>query len=110
MIVVTTPTVDGHRTVRTLGFVSGDTILGANIFKDFLASVRDVVGGRSGAWEKELIKAKKMAIAEMIEEAHQLGGNAVVGVDLDFESLRTGSGAGGMLMVNACGTAVIIEE
>lgn len=109
MLVVTTPTLEGRPIVRYLGLVTGDAILGANIFKDFLAGVRDVVGGRSAAYENELQKAKQLAIDEMLEEAHRMGGNAVVGVDLDFETIRGGAG-GGMLMVSASGTAVVIRE
>jgi len=108
MLVVTTPTLEGRPITRYLGLVSGDAILGANIFKDFLAGIRDIVGGRSSAYEGELQKAKQMAIDEMLEEAHRLGGNAVVGVDLDFTTIKTGSG-GSMLMVNATGTAVFAE-
>ncbi len=109
MLVVTTPTVEGRRIRQYLGFVSGDAILGANLFKDFLAGIRDVVGGRSTAYEGELQKAKQLAIDEMLEEAHRMGGNAVVGVDLDFESIRSGAG-GGMLMVSASGTAVVLDD
>lgn len=109
MLVVTTPTLEGRPIKRYLGLVSGDAILGANIFKDFMAGVRDIVGGRSSAYENELQKAKQMAIDEMLEEAHRLGGNAVVGVDLDYETISKGSG-GGMLMVSACGTAVVVDD
>jgi len=109
MLVVTTPTVEGRRIRQYLGFVSGDAILGANLFKDFFASIRDVVGGRSAAYEGELQKAKQLAIDEMLEEAHRMGANAVVGVDLDFESIRSGGG-GGMLMVSASGTAVVLDD
>jgi uncharacterized protein YbjQ (UPF0145 family) len=109
MLVVTTPTLEGRPIQRYLGLVSGDAILGANVFKDFMAGVRDIVGGRSAAYEGELQKAKQLAIDEMLEEAHRLGANAVVGVDLDFETIRSGGG-GGMLMVNASGTAVVVPE
>lgn len=109
MLVVTTPTLEGRPIQRYLGLVSGDAILGANVFKDFMAGIRDIVGGRSSAYEGELQKAKQMAIDEMLEEAHRLGGNAVVGVDLDFTTIKTGSG-GSMLMVNASGTAVLVDD
>ena len=108
MLVVTTPSIDGRRITRYLGLVSGDAILGANIFKDFFAGIRDIVGGRSAAYEAELRKAKTIALEEMQAEAEQMGANAVVGVDLDYETVQVGSG-GGMLMVSACGTAVVLE-
>lgn len=109
MLVVTTPTLEGRRIHEYLGFVSGDAILGANVFKDVMASIRDIVGGRSSAYENELQKAKQLAIDEMLEEAHRMGANAVVGVDLDFESIR-GGGGGSMLMVSASGTAVRVDD
>lgn len=109
MLVVTTPSVEGHRITNYLGLVSGDAILGANVFKDFMAGVRDIVGGRSAAYEKELQRAKQHALDEMLDEARGLGANAVVGVDLDYESLRTGAG-GSMLMVSATGTAVVLDD
>lgn len=109
MLVLTTPTIEGKKIVKYLGLVSGEAILGANIFKDFFAGIRDIVGGRSAAYEKELRTAKQIAIEEMIEETKALGGNAVVGVDLDYETIGIGQ-AGNMLMVSASGTAVIYEE
>jgi uncharacterized protein YbjQ (UPF0145 family) len=109
MIVVTTPSMDGRRIKQYLGLVSGDAILGANIFKDLFAGIRDIVGGRSAAYEKELRTAKRLALVEMMDEATELGANAVVGVDLDYETITMGSG-GGMLMVSASGTAVVVEE
>ncbi len=109
MIVVTTPTMEGRRITQYLGLVTGDAILGANIFRDLFAGIRDIVGGRSAAYEKELRDAKRIALVEMMDEATELGANAVVGVDLDYETISMGSG-GGMLMVSASGTAVIIEE
>ncbi|MBM3295132.1 MAG: heavy metal-binding domain-containing protein [Candidatus Aminicenantes bacterium] len=109
MIVVTTPTLEGKKIVRYLGLVSGEAILGANIFKDFFAGIRDIVGGRSAAYEGELRKAKDIAVGEMITYARQYGGNAVVGVDLDYETIQIGQG-GGMLMVSASGTAVQVED
>lgn len=108
MLTVTTPSVAGARITKHYGIVSGAAILGANIFKDFFAGIRDIVGGRSAAYERELRKAKAIAIAEMIEEATDLGANAIVGVDLDYETIQVGGG-GGMLMVSASGTAVTIE-
>ena len=108
MIVVTTPSLEGRRITKYLGLVSGEAILGANIFRDFFAGIRDIVGGRSAAYEEELRKAKTIALEEMQQEAQRLGGNAVVGVDLDYETISTGSG-GGMLMVSASGTAVVVE-
>lgn len=106
MIVVTTPTIEGKSIKVYHGLVSGEAILGANIFKDFFAGIRDIVGGRSAAYEKELRRAKDIAISEMVEEARKLGANAVVGVDLDYETIGQG---GSMLMVSANGTAVVIE-
>jgi uncharacterized protein YbjQ (UPF0145 family) len=108
MIVVTTPNLEGQRITKYLGLVSGDAILGANIFRDLFAGIRDIVGGRSAAYEKELRQAKRLALVEMMDEATELGGNAVVGVDLDYETIEMGSG-GGMLMVSATGTAVVVE-
>jgi uncharacterized protein YbjQ (UPF0145 family) len=109
MIVVTTPSMEGRRIKEYLGMVSGDAILGANIFKDLFAGIRDIVGGRSAAYEKELRDAKRIALVEMMDEATELGANAVVGVDLDYETISAG-GSGTMLMVSANGTAVVIEE
>lgn len=107
MLVVTTPSVEGHRITEYHGLVSGEAILGANVFRDLFASIRDIVGGRSGAYEEELRKAKDIAIEEMIQQAQSLGANAVVGVDLDYETI--GGGTGSMLMVSATGTAVQYE-
>jgi len=108
MIVVTTPTLEGRKITRYIGLVGGDAILGANIFRDLFAGIRDIVGGRSAAYEQELRKAKQIALEEMEEQTERLGGNAVVGVDLDYETISMGSG-GGMLMVSATGTAVVVE-
>ena len=103
MILTTTSTVDG-RPVRTyLGLVTGEAILGANLFRDLFAGIRDVVGGRSAAYEKELANARETAVREMTERAQQLGADAIVGIDLDYEVLGAQSS---MLMVNASGTAV----
>ncbi|MHB9027225.1 MAG: heavy metal-binding domain-containing protein [Candidatus Latescibacterota bacterium] len=107
MLIVTTPTIEGQTVQRYLGLVSGEAILGANIFKDFFAGIRDIVGGRSAAYEQELRKAKQIALNEMAQEAGELGANAIIGVDLDYETIQVGQG-GGMLMVSASGTAVII--
>jgi len=108
MLVVTTSSIEGRKITQYLGLVSGDAILGANIFRDFFAGIRDIVGGRSAAYEKELRKAKQIALEEMMQEAAQLGANAVIGVDLDYETIEMGQG-GGMLMVSANGTAVVYE-
>jgi uncharacterized protein YbjQ (UPF0145 family) len=108
MLLVTTPTISGHRIMEHLGIVSGEAILGANVFRDFFAGIRDIVGGRSAAYEKELRNAKAIALQEMSEQAQELGATAVVGVDLDYETIQVGSG-GGMLMVSASGTAVVIQ-
>jgi len=106
MILSTTNNIEGKKTVKYLGLVSGDAILGANIFRDFFASIRDIVGGRSAAYEKELRKAKDIALAEMREQAKNLGANAIVGIDIDYETIGTNSS---MLMVSANGTAVEVE-
>ncbi|WP_020181184.1 heavy metal-binding domain-containing protein [Methylopila sp. M107] len=105
MLVTTTNTVEGRRIVEYQGLVSGEAILGANIFRDMFAAVRDIVGGRSGAYEKELKSARDIALEEMIEEARARGGNAVIGVDLDYETVGK---EGSMLMVTASGTAVTL--
>ena len=107
MLVTTTNAVEGKKVVKYLGLVSGEAILGANIFKDIFASIRDIVGGRSAAYEKELRQAKDIAVAEMVEQAVVLGGNAVIAVDLDYETLGQG---GSMLMVSASGTAVVLSD
>lgn len=106
MLVTTTPLLEGRRITRYLGIVTGEAIVGANIFRDLFASVRDIVGGRAGAYENVLADARGTALAEMTAEAAKLGANAVVGVDLDYETLGTG---GSMLMVTAAGTAVVVE-
>lgn len=109
MLVVTTPNIEGKKIKRYLGLVSGEAILGANIFKDFFAGIRDIVGGRSAAYEKELRSAKDIAIREMVQQAQAMGGNAVIAVDLDYETIGSGGG-GNMLMVSASGTAVVLER
>jgi len=105
MIVTTTHGIEGRRVTEYLGIVAGDAILGANIFKDLFAGIRDIVGGRSAAYEQELRKAKQIAMDEMIEQAELLGADAVVAVDIDYETIQMGSG-GGMLMVSVNGTGV----
>lgn len=105
MILTTTSQIDGHRIKEYLGVVAGEAILGTNFFRDFFANIRDIVGGRSGAYEKELQRAREIAFEEIQEEASQIGANAIVGIDLDYEVLgETGS----MLMVTVSGTAVQI--
>lgn len=108
MLVLTTPNIEGKKITQYLGLVTGEAILGANIFRDLFAGIRDIVGGRSAAYEEELRKAKQIAIREMVDEARARGGNAVVAVDLDYETISMGSG--GMLMVSASGTAILYEE
>jgi uncharacterized protein YbjQ (UPF0145 family) len=103
MIITTTPNIDGRKIQSYLGIVSGEAIMGANIFKDVFASIRDIVGGRSAAYEQELIRAKEIALQEMQERAAALGADAIVAVDLDYEVLGQGNS---MLMVSASGTAV----
>lgn len=103
MIVTTTPGIEGRRITAYHGVVTGETIIGANIFRDLFAGIRDIVGGRSGAYESALAEARTTAIREMEERAASLGGNAVVGVDLDYEVINN------MMMVSASGTAVTVE-
>ena len=105
MIIVTTPSLEGRPVKRYLGLVSGEAILGANIFRDLFAGIRDIIGGRSAAYEEELRRAKQIALDEMAQQAQELGADAVVAVDLDYETIQMGGG-GGMLMVSASGTAV----
>lgn len=109
MLVITTHSIEGKKITRYFGLVSGEAILGANIFKDLFAGIRDIVGGRSAAYENELRQAKEIAVEEMKEQARAMNANAVIGVDLDYETIQIGQG-GGMLMVSACGTAVAYEE
>ncbi|HZW28791.1 MAG TPA: YbjQ family protein [Trueperaceae bacterium] len=105
MIVTTTNSVEGRPVREYLGLVTGETILGANILRDFMAGIRDIIGGRSALYEQSLREAKDNAIAEMVQAARALGADAVLAVDLDYESISLGQG-GGMLMVTASGTAV----
>lgn len=108
MIITTTSVLSGKEVTEYHGLVSGEAILGANIFRDFFAGIRDIVGGRSGAYEASLREAKEIALSEMEEAARRLGANAVIGVDLDFENITAGN-SGGMLMVSASGTAVTVR-
>ena len=106
MLMTTTPSVEGKRIVRYLGVVTGETIIGANVFRDFLAGVRDFFGGRSASYEAVLREAKDTALEEMARQAEALGANAVVGINLDYETV---GGSGSMLMVTCSGTAVRVE-
>lgn len=106
MLLTTTNTVEGKRVVHYYGVVSGETIIGANIFRDFFASIRDIVGGRSSSYEQVLREAKATALKELQDEVAALGANAVIGIDLDYETV---GGNGSMLMVTASGTAVYLE-
>ncbi len=105
MIVTTTPTIEGRPVQQYLGVVTGEVIVGANMFRDLFASIRDIVGGRSGSYEDVLARARMQALEEMKQFAAGLGGNAVIGVDLDYEVLGAN---GSMLMVSATGTAVVV--
>lgn len=105
MIITTTPTIEGHPIREYKGLVTGETIIGANFVKDFFAGLRDIVGGRSGAYESVLREAKDTALKEMEEHARAIGANAIVGIDLDYEALGANTS---MLMVTASGTAVVI--
>ena len=105
MILTTTPTIEGRPIQEYKGIVSGETIIGANVFKDFMASLTDFFGGRSGAYEKVLIEGKETALKEMSQRAEALGANAIVGIDLDYETIGQSSS---MLMVSCNGTAVVI--
>jgi len=107
MLITTTNTVEGKRIVRYIGLVTGETIIGANIFKDLFAGIRDIVGGRSGSYEQVLREGKNTAVNEMQQFAASMGANAIIGVDLDYETVGSG---GSMLMVTASGTAVVLED
>lgn len=104
MLVTTTPTIEGTTITQYHGIVCGEAILGANVVRDLFASITDIVGGRSGAYEQELSRARQIALEEAMAEAQKLGGNAVVGVDIDYEVIRQG-----MLMVSVSGTAVTVR-
>ncbi len=105
MILSTTPSIEGHAIREYKGVVTGETIIGANVVKDFFASIRDVVGGRAGSYEKVLIEAKDTSLHEMTMRAEALGANAIVGIDIDYETIGQ---SGSMLMVATSGTAVVI--
>ncbi|MEA1884853.1 MAG: putative heavy metal-binding protein [Thermotogota bacterium] len=106
MILTTTPTVEGKKIVEYKGIVCGEVITGVNFVKDFMAGIRDFVGGRSNSYENELIRARENALQEMQSRALETGANAVVGIDIDYEVLGS---SGGMLMVSTSGTAVVVE-
>lgn len=105
MILTTTPTLEGYSIREYKGVVTGETIIGANVFKDFFAGIRDIVGGRAGSYEKVLRDAKDISLKEMIKRAEDMGANAVVGIDIDYETIGE---QGSMLMVTTSGTAVVI--
>lgn len=107
MIISTTHNIEGKKITKYFGVITGEAILGANIFRDMFAAVRDIVGGRSASYEKELGKAREIALDELEEWAEELGANAVIGVDLDYESFGQ---TNGMMMVSATGTAVFLED
>ena len=104
MLTTTTPSIEGKTITDYKGIVAGEAIMGANVVRDLFASITDIVGGRSGAYEEKLIDARKIALNEMTDQAQTLGANAVVGVDIDYEVVREG-----MLMVTAAGTAVVFR-
>jgi uncharacterized protein YbjQ (UPF0145 family) len=106
MIHSTTPTIEGRSISRYYGVVTGEAILGANLFKDFFAGIRDIVGGRSAAYEKELKRAREIAFEELTQQARELGANAIVSIDIDYETVGA---EGGMLMVSVSGTAVMVN-
>lgn len=106
MIHSTTPSIEGHTISKYCGVVTGEAVMGTNIFRDMFASIRDIVGGRSSSYEKELKKARDLAFTEITEEAKTLGANAIVGIDIDYEVLGESNG---MLMVSVSGTAVVIS-
>lgn len=107
MLITTTNNVEGKKVVKYIGLVTGETIIGANFFKDIFAGLRDIVGGRAGSYEQVLREAKNTAVSEMQQYAAAMGANAIIGVDLDYETVGSG---GSMLMVTASGTAVILED
>ena len=106
VIVTTTPSVEGRRITDYKGIVTGEAIMGANIFKDLFAGIRDIVGGRSATYERELRRAREMAMAEVQQAALEMGANAVVGIDIDYETVGTNAS---MLMVTVSGTAVVVS-
>ena len=103
MLLTSSNTIEGRQITQYYGIVSGETIIGANMFKDFFAGIRDIVGGRAGSYESVLREAKEIAMKEMSEQAKSMGANAVIGIDLDYETVGAN---GSMLMVTAAGTAV----
>ena len=105
MILSTTPQIEGHTIREYKGIVTGETIIGANMFKDFLAGIRDIVGGRSGSYEKVLAEAKDTSMMEMMQRAQAIGANAIIGIDIDYETIGAN---GSMLMVATSGTAVVL--
>lgn len=107
MLVTTTHCLEGKKIEHYHGIVVGEAVMGANVFKDIFASIRDIVGGRSGSYEDELTRARKIAFMELSEEARNLGANAVIGIDIDYEVVGP---KGSMLMVSICGTAVKYSE
>ena len=106
MLVITTSSIEGKKITKYIGIVNGEAIIGANAVKDFFAGVRDVVGGRAGAYEQSLREAKSIALSEMMDQAQRLGANAIIGVDLDYQAIGSN---GSMIMVSANGTAVVVE-
>src|SRR5919202_4494243 len=109
MIVSTTTAIDSMPVSEYVGVVTGEAVLGANVFRDLFAGLRDIVGGRSAGYERSLRQARETAIEEMVAEAEQMGADAVIGVDVDYESIQVGQG-GSMLMVSASGTAVRLQR
>jgi len=107
MLLTTTNSLEGHKIKHYLGIVTGDTIIGANIFKDIGAAIRDIVGGRASAYERVMDEGKKIAEAELVQKAMDMGANAIIGIDFDYEVMGKG---GSMLMVSMTGTAVIVDE
>ncbi len=107
MIMTTTPTIEGKKIVNYLGIVAGETIMGANVFRDFMAGLSDVFGGRASAYEEKLDEARKVALQEMTARASSLGANAVIGIDIDYEVVGS---SGSMLMVSVSGTAVVVAD
>jgi len=106
MLLTTTNVLEGKEIIQYYGIVSGETIIGANVFKDIFAGIRDIVGGRAGAYESVLREAKDLALKEMSEQAVRLGANAIIGIDLDYETVGS---SGSMLMVTAAGTAILYK-
>lgn len=106
MLITTTNSIQGRNILHYHGIVTGEAILGANVFRDFFASIRDIVGGRAAGYEKELARAREIAFTEMADQASKLGAHAVIAVDIDYEAIGSG---GSMLMVTAAGTAVSLD-